>query len=52
VLVDGLGRILLQRSADPRQLGSVFVLVELVGGVGLLVGSGLACSPLRIGRGG
>jgi len=42
VLVGSLGRMLLQRSADPRLLGSVFALAELVGGVGLLVGSGLA----------
>lgn len=38
----GLGTILLQRSADPRLLGSLFAMVELVGGVGLLVGSALA----------
>jgi MFS family permease len=41
-LLDGLGRMLLQRSADPRQLGSVFALVELVGGAGLVIGSVLA----------
>lgn len=41
-LLYGLGTILLQRSADPRVLGSLFAFVELVGGVGLLIGSGLA----------
>ncbi len=41
-LVDRMGRMLLQRSVDPRLLGSVFSLTELVGGLGLLVGSGLA----------
>jgi MFS family permease len=48
-LVDVLGRILLQRAADPRQLGSLFALVELVGGVGLIVGSGLAQVLLAVG---
>jgi MFS family permease len=41
-LLDGLARMLLQRSADPRLLGSMFALIELVGGIGLLVGSGVA----------
>lgn len=41
-LLFGLGGLLLQRSADPRALGSLFAMVELVGGLGLLVGSGLA----------
>lgn len=41
-LLYGLGTILLQRSADPRVLGSLFALVELVGGAGLLAGSGIA----------
>jgi MFS family permease len=41
-LLNNLSRMLLQRAADPRLLGSLFSLVELVGGVGLLVGSGLA----------
>lgn len=41
-LLYGLGTILLQRSADPRVLGSLFAFVELIGGVGLLAGSGLA----------
>jgi hypothetical protein len=41
-LLYGLGTMLLQRSADPRVLGSMFAMIELVGGVGLLIGSGLA----------
>lgn len=41
-LLYSLGTILLQRSADPRVLGSLFAMVELIGGIGLLVGSGLA----------
>jgi hypothetical protein len=41
-MLDNLGRILLQRSADPRLLGPVFSLVELVGGFGMLAGSALA----------
>lgn len=41
-LLYGGGTILLQRAADPRVLGSLFAMIELVGGVGLLVGSGLA----------
>jgi len=41
-LLYGLGTILLQRSADPRVLGSLFAMVELVGGAGLLAGSGIA----------
>lgn len=41
-LLYGLGTILLQRSADPRVLGSLFAFVELVGGAGLLIGSGLS----------
>jgi hypothetical protein len=40
--LNNLGRILLQRSADPRELGAVFAFVELVAGLGLLIGSGLA----------
>lgn len=48
-LIDGLGRMLLQRSADPRQLGSVFALIELVGGVGLILGSLLAQILVAIG---
>ena len=36
------GRMLLQRSADPRRSAGVFALVEFVGGIGLLLGSGLA----------
>jgi MFS family permease len=41
-LFDGIGRMLLQRSADPAALAGLFALVELVGGVGMLLGSGLA----------
>lgn len=41
-LLDGISRMLLQRSAEPRALASLFALIELVGGVGMLVGSGLA----------
>jgi hypothetical protein len=48
-LVQGLGTLLLQRSADPRVLGSLFAMVELVGGIGLLVGSGLAQLLIGIG---
>ena len=48
-LVDGLGRMLLQRSADPRHLGAVFSLVELVGGAGMVAGSGLAQVLLAVG---
>lgn len=48
-LVDVLGRMLLQRSADPRDLGAVFSLVELVGGAGMLAGSVLAQLLLAIG---
>jgi hypothetical protein len=48
-LVDSLGRMLLQRAADPRLLGSLFALVELVAGIGLLVGSGLAQLLIHVG---
>lgn len=48
-LLYGLGTILLQRSADPRVLGSLFAMIELVGGVGLLVGSGLAQVLIAVG---
>ena len=48
-LIDSLGRMLLQRSADPRVLASMFALVEFVGGVGLLVGSGIAQVLIAIG---
>jgi hypothetical protein len=48
-LVDSLGRMLLQRSADPRALGSMFAMVEIVGGVGLLVGSGLVQVLIAVG---
>lgn len=41
-VIDGLGRMLLQRAAEPRQLGPLFSLLELVAGVGLVLGSGLA----------
>ena len=41
-LFDGIGRMLLQRSVDPAALASLFALVELVGGIGLLLGSVLA----------
>jgi MFS family permease len=45
----GLGTILLQRSADPRVLGSLFAMIELVGGIGLLLGSGLAQVLIAVG---
>jgi MFS family permease len=48
-LLFNLSRMLLQRSADPRLLGSLFSLVELVGGVGLLLGSGIAQLLLAVG---
>lgn len=48
-LLYGLGTILLQRSADPRVLGSLFAMIELVGGVGLLIGSGLAQVFIAVG---
>ncbi len=48
-LLYGLGTILLQRSADPRVLGSLFAMIELVGGVGLLIGSGLAQVLIAVG---
>jgi hypothetical protein len=48
-LLYGLGTMLLQRSADPRVLGSLFALIELVGGVGLLLGSGLAQVLIGVG---
>jgi MFS family permease len=48
-LLYGLGTILLQRSADPRVLGSMVALIELVGGFGLLVGSGLAQLLIAVG---
>ncbi|WP_426570812.1 cyclic nucleotide-binding domain-containing protein [Aquihabitans sp. McL0605] len=48
-LCDGIGRMLLQRSADPRALASLFALVELVGGVGMLLGSGLAQIVVAVG---
>jgi hypothetical protein len=41
-LFDGISRMLLQRSAEPQALASLFALIELVGGIGLLLGSGLA----------
>lgn len=34
-----LGRILLQRSADPQGLASVYAVLELAGGLGMIVGS-------------
>jgi len=48
-LLYGLGTILLQRSADPRVLGSLFAMIELVGGAGLLIGSGLAQVLIAVG---
>ena len=48
-LFDGLGRMLLQRSTDPRSLASLFALVELVGGAAMLVGSGLAQLLIAVG---
>lgn len=41
-LFDGISRMLLQRSAEPQALASLFALIELVGGIGMLLGSGLA----------
>lgn len=48
-LLDGLGRMLLQRSADPRSLASLFALVELVGGAAMVLGSGLAQVLVAVG---
>jgi hypothetical protein len=48
-LIYVLGTMLLQRSADPRVLGSLFAMIELVGGVGLLLGSGLAQALIAVG---
>jgi hypothetical protein len=48
-LVDALGRMLLQRAADPRLLGSLFALVELVAGIGLLLGSGVTQVLIAVG---
>jgi hypothetical protein len=48
-LIYALGTMLLQRSADPRVLGSLFAMIELVGGVGLLLGSGLAQLLIAVG---
>lgn len=39
---DVLGQMLLQRSADPRALASVFAVLEMASGVGLILGSVLA----------
>ncbi len=41
-MIDGLARMLVQRSVDPRTLASAFVAVEFVAGVGVLAGSGIA----------
>ena len=41
-MIDGLVRMLMQRSVDPRGLASVFVVVEFVAGLGVLAGSGIA----------
>ena len=41
--------MLLQRSADPSLLGSMFALIELIGGIGLLVGSGLVQVLVAVG---
>ena len=41
-MVDGLGRMLVQRSVDPRSLAQVFAVVELVAGVGVVSGSAIA----------
>lgn len=38
-LTDLLGRLLLQRSADPQALGAVFAVLELAAGIGLILGS-------------
>ena len=48
-LLNSLARMLLQRSADPRVLGSLFALIELVGGVGLLLGAGLVQVLIAVG---
>jgi hypothetical protein len=48
-LLYSLGTMLLQRSGDPRVLGSLFAMIELVGGIGLLVGSGLAQVFIAVG---
>jgi MFS family permease len=47
-LTYSLGCMLLQRSADPRVLGSVFAAIELAAGAGLLVGSALAQVLIRV----
>lgn len=47
-VIDGLGRMLLQRSAEPRQLGPLFAVVELVAGVGMVLGSLVAQGLIRI----
>jgi hypothetical protein len=48
-LLYGLATMLLQRSADPRVLSSLFAMIELVGGIGLLLGSGLAQVLIGVG---
>lgn len=48
-VIDGLGRMLLQRSAEPRQLGPLFGLLELVAGIGLVSGCVLTQVLIRIG---
>ncbi len=48
-LFDGLGRMLLQRSAEPRALAGLFALVELVGAAAMVVGSAVVQVLVAIG---
>lgn len=48
-LIDNAGRMLLQRSTDPRRLGPLFALLGWVSGVGQLTGSIVAQVLLAVG---
>lgn len=48
-LMDALGRTLLQRSTDPRNLGPMFAALGLVAGLGQITGSVLAQAMLAVG---
>ncbi len=48
-VIDGLGRMLLQRSVDPRHLGPLFAVLETVAGLGMVAGSVLAQVLIGIG---
>jgi MFS family permease len=48
-VIDGLGRMLLQRSSEPRRLGPLFSLLEMVAALGTVLGSGTAVVLIAVG---